>query len=587
VHFRILGPLEVVGDDGPIAVGGGKRRTLLLFLLVHRNQAVTQDRLIDVLWPSALPARPRTALQVLVSELRRELRDENVLLTRGSGYELVVPPDALDAEAFIRLLGRARDANAAGDHAAAAERARHALALWRGSPLQDAAYEAFAQAEAARLEEIRIQLNEELADAELASGRAAELVPRLEALAAAHPVRERLTGQLMLALYRAGRQADALAAYREARARLSRDLAVEPGPALQELHRAILNHAPELAVSESGSAPLPRRRRRGALAAAAVAGIAAAAAIATALALRDRSTPAPAEAVTIGRRSIVAVDASGRNVLAAIPLEPVPVATPVQPTDIAAGLGSVWVADAGGQQIFRIDPRRYGIAETIGVGADVRAMAIGFGAVWVADGNSATVTRIDPRTDAIVTIPLGRRNPTYAIAAGAGAVWATGGDGAVLRIDPATNAVERIAVGDPRALAANRRWVWCETKDGEIVRIRSTRTGWTVSRFAAVPPGAGTLAAAGDALWAVAPGATFEIWQYDARTGRPVSNQLAGQIVSDAAVGPNGWVWIPLYREGELIAIDPRPNQRVRRLVLRPRASRVAVGEGGVWVVVA
>jgi streptogramin lyase len=212
--------------------------------------------------------------------------------------------------------------------------------------------------------------------------------------------------------------------------------------------------------------------------------------------------------------------------------------------------------------------------------------------VWVADGDSAAVTRIDPGRDRVTaTIPLGSSggtpNASFAIAAGAGSVWATGGDGLVERIDPRTNrVVERILVGDPRALTTNARYVWCGTKSGEIVRIAPARRRSRVSRFATTETGVQRLAVRGHALWAVVPSTTsFEVWQYDTRTARLVSTIVAGQIALGLAVTRDA-VWVPLYREGELIRVDPVRNVIAQRIVVRPEASFVTVGQGIVWVVI-
>jgi DNA-binding SARP family transcriptional activator/streptogramin lyase len=590
MRFCVLGSLEVVGADGPVQLGRGKRRSLLTLLLIHSNEVVSQDRLIDALWGPRPPAAPRTALQVLVSDLRKEL-GADVLLTRPSGYVLAVEATDIDVTDFTRLVDGGTRALAAGDAHGAEGKLRSALALWRGSAFQDVAYEEFAQAEIARLEELRVQTEEELIEAELALGRGGELVPKLEALIAAHPHRERLRGQFMLALYRAQRQGEALAAYQQARAMLVDELGVEPSPGLRRLQQAILNQDPELEAQK----PLPRLARppRRRLLVLCLLGGAAFAGLGLALffALRGGGVSQPPPPLVVPRRSVVAIDPATNVLTAAIPLEPRPLATPVQPTDLAVGYGSVWISDAGQQEIVRLDPKKRDISATIGVGADVQALAIGFGSVWVADGNSATVTRIDPiRNRVVATVPLGSSGGTpsasFAIAVGAGAVWATGGDNLVERIDPLTNhVVERIPVGDPRSLAANAISVWCGTKSGEIVRIAPGPGRSRVTNFATIEPGLVRIAVRGHALWAAVPGASVEIWQYDTRTRRLVSTLVAGEIVLDFAVASDA-VWVPLYREGEVIRIDPVRNVIASRIVVRPGASFVAVGDGAVWGVV-
>jgi YVTN family beta-propeller protein len=564
-------------------------------LVVHANEVVSPDRLIDALWVERPPAAPRTALQVLVSELRKELGPQR-LLTTAAGYTLVVDPAELDVVSFSRLLEAGKDALAEGGPAAAERKLREALALWRGTPFQDVEYEDFAQPEIARLEELRIEAEEELVEAELARGRSGELVPKLEALIAAHPYRERLRGQLMLALYRAQRQADALAAYQDARATLVQALGVEPSPALRRLHEAILNQDPTLEAPEPRDRPPSRRsdRRPGlGLLLAALVGAAAFAGLGVGLFLaftggRSEQPPLPG---AVPRRSVAVIDPAAGRLVAAIPLEPQPLATPVQPTDVAVGYGSVWVSDAGEQTIIRIDPKTRTVVQTIGVGADVQALAVGFGSVWVADGNSATVTRLDPRTNRVTaTIPLGRTplapNTTFAIAVGAGSVWATGGDSFVERIDPRTNrVVERIRIADPRTLAANASFVWCGTKAGVLLRISPRGRRSRVKRFASIETGLERIDVRGYALWVDVPNPTMEVWQYDTRTARLVSTLVAGEVVRDLAVSRDA-VWVPLYREGEVIEVNPGRNEIVRRIVVRPRLSFIAVGEGAVWTIV-
>jgi DNA-binding SARP family transcriptional activator len=252
MDFRLLGPLEVFEHDRALALGGVKQRSLLAILLLHANELVSADRLIDELWGVAPPATAAKTIQVYVSRLRKVL-DERRLATHGPGYVLRVEPPELDLTRFEELAGEAR--RAAPE--AAARMLRDALALWRGPALADLAYEAFAQVEITRLEEMRLAVLEQRIDADLALGRHAELIGELEALVARSPLRERLRMQLMLALYRSGRQAEALDAYRAARRELSEELGLEPCAELQRLEQAILRQdpalEPERAAPEAGA----------------------------------------------------------------------------------------------------------------------------------------------------------------------------------------------------------------------------------------------------------------------------------------------------------------------------------------------
>jgi DNA-binding SARP family transcriptional activator len=247
MDFRLLGPLEVVEHDRRLALGGGKQRSLLAVLLLHANEVVATERLIDELWGASPPVTVAKSVQKYVSRLRKELGDHR-LVTRTPGYVLRVDPSELDLSRFERLVAEAGEA----EPLTAARLLSEALALWRGAPLADLAYEPFAQAEIARLEESRLAALEQRLDAELAAGRHAELAGELEGLVREHPLRERLRGQLMLCLYRAGRQAEALEAFGAARAVLVEELGIEPGRRLRELHEAILRQDPrlDLAVTE-------------------------------------------------------------------------------------------------------------------------------------------------------------------------------------------------------------------------------------------------------------------------------------------------------------------------------------------------
>ena len=266
MEFRILGPLEVVDGDHALELGATKQQTLLAVLLLHPGELVSPTRLMHELWGEEPPPSAGKAIQGYVSGLRRILGAETIV-TRTRGY--VLSPGRLDADAFQRLAAEAQ-ARVAGDPAAAAGLLREALALWRGEPLQGIEFEGLATNEAERLGEQRLAVLERRVEADLALGRGAELVAELQELVAAHPLRERLRGHLMLALYRAGRQADALAAYRDTRTFLADELGLEPGEELRRLERLMLEQSPELDAAPvqapppaaAPPPPEPGRRRR-------------------------------------------------------------------------------------------------------------------------------------------------------------------------------------------------------------------------------------------------------------------------------------------------------------------------------------
>jgi DNA-binding SARP family transcriptional activator len=257
MEFRVLGPVEVSSGGRPLQLGGAQQRALLAFLLLHANEVVSADRLLDELW-AVSPGGGVAAVRTQVSRLRKQLGDR--ILTSGRGYELHIEPGELDLERFQALLAEAGTAAESGQRSALLRKADE---LWRGEALSglDAP---FVDGEAAALKELRLAALEARVEADLDAGRDGELVAELSALVARHPLRERLRGQLILALYRSGRQSDALEAYRETRRMLDEQLGLEPSPALRELERAILRHDPALAPAATPpTTPEPTPTRRG------------------------------------------------------------------------------------------------------------------------------------------------------------------------------------------------------------------------------------------------------------------------------------------------------------------------------------
>ncbi|MGL6278250.1 MAG: AfsR/SARP family transcriptional regulator, partial [Gaiella sp.] len=262
MEVLLLGPFEVVGDDGrPVDLGSARERALLALLALHANEVLPVQRIVDELWPTDPPETATKIVQVYVSRLRKTLGAErDALARRGAGYALVADRASTDVGRCEELVRRSRGLEAA-------ERAallREALDLWRGIPLDGLTVEPFAALEAARLKEWELAIREERIAAELELGAGSELVVELERLVRAHPLRERLREQQMLALYRAGRQADALASFRELRTRLDEELGLEPGSGVRQLERAILRQDASLlpggAASEAAPAVLDPHR---------------------------------------------------------------------------------------------------------------------------------------------------------------------------------------------------------------------------------------------------------------------------------------------------------------------------------------
>ncbi|HEU0248765.1 MAG TPA: BTAD domain-containing putative transcriptional regulator [Gaiellaceae bacterium] len=308
LEFRILGPLEVIGDDGPIPLGGPKQRATLAILLLDANRVVSVDRLADDLYSGAAPVTAVTQVQRQISELRKSI-GASAIETRAPGYVIRLTSEQLDLKHFEHRTEEATRALARGDARAAADLFGDALELWRGPPLADLAHEPFAQISIERLEEIRLAALEQRIDAELALGSHARLVGELEELVAAHPLRERFRGQLMIAMYRAGRQPEALDVYRRARETLVEEFGIEPTPALRELERAILAQDPSLDLEHAA----PRSIAPGAILVlpSAAAGLAGLLALAEPLAIRARREIIIAR--LLADASELAVEASALN----------------------------------------------------------------------------------------------------------------------------------------------------------------------------------------------------------------------------------------------------------------------------------
>jgi DNA-binding SARP family transcriptional activator len=252
MRFGVLGPLEVRSDDGPLTIRGVKERRLVGLLLSRANTVVPVDDIIEALWGEGPPPSAARSVQVYVVRVRKILEpggpatNGSVVARRGLGYTLRADGGQVDALRFADLVDRARQAAAAGAYDSVVPVLREALSLWRGAAYADFQDTVFGATEAARLEEMRLAAVEARIDADLALGRPAEVISELEALVHEHPLRERFWSQLMLALYRGGRQADALAAYRRVRALLAEELGIDPGEPLERLHAAVLAHDPAL-----------------------------------------------------------------------------------------------------------------------------------------------------------------------------------------------------------------------------------------------------------------------------------------------------------------------------------------------------
>jgi peptide/nickel transport system substrate-binding protein len=453
---------------------------------------------------------------------------------------------------------------------------RAALALWRGPPLSDFESEPFAQSEIARLEEVRLAALEERIEADLALGRHAELVPELEALVREHPLREGLRAQLMLALYRSGRQAEALDAYRQARTTLAEELGLEPGRTLQELERAILQQGAELDAPAQAATQRTRVPRRSGLLIASGAAVLLAAAIAvvgTELTSGDNPGLGSASA-----NSVAAIDAGSNRLVAEVPVGN-------GPTSLAVGEGSVWVTNAHERSVTRIDPRTSHVLQRIDVGADPGGIAFGGGAVWVANSLDGTVSRIDPETNREVdAIPVGV-TPT-ALAFGEGAVWVTSAEErSVTRIDPVSGqVVDRIPTGAlGRGIAVGGGSVWVtDGSSRRVVRI-DPRQG-TVVRTVSVGNGPTGITFGAGSVW-VANSLDGTVSRIDPQTNAVTAMIPVGEGPDGIAV-ESGAVWVSVEFSDAIVRIDPAKNQIVERIPIANRPKGLVVMDSQVWLAV-
>jgi len=545
LEFKLLGPLEVRDGEAVLALGGVKQRALLALLVLHANEVVARDRLMDALWGEAVPPTAGHRLDAQISRLRKTLQLDGRLVTRRGGYALDVDPIRIDSWRFERLLEEGRSQAAAGRASEAAVTLREALSLWRGDALADLAYEPFARGEIERLEDLRVAAIEERVEADLALGRSRELVGELRDLVARDPLRERLRGQLMLALYRCGRQAEALAVYQDFRRALSAELGLEPGPGLQRLEVAILSRDPGLELPGAAAASVPV----------------------------DSLEPGLGE-VSGGWRPRRAVLVAGSLLLALVLVGVV----------IGSSGGRSERLVIPGDAVGAISPSGGSIRAVVALAGAWSAMVAGEGAIWVANYNQDTVSRIDSTTRAVVQTIQAGTTPT-GIAVGDGAVWVTNNYGqSVSRIDPAVNrVVQTIAVGNaPTGVAVGYGSVWvANSSDGTLTRIDAV-TGDVTGTIALGGAGATDVTVGGGAVW-VSDEAGDRVLSVD-----PQSDQVTATI--NVGSGPTaisfgfGSVWVTNSLDGTVSRIDPATSAVDATIEVGDGAAAIAVGRDAVWV---
>jgi DNA-binding SARP family transcriptional activator/ABC-type transport system substrate-binding protein/streptogramin lyase len=556
VEFRLLGPVEALRDGVVVALGGAKPRALLALLLIQRNEVVSRDTLIEALWPDRPPGTAAHSLDVQISRLRKAFAPEQFLETRANGYVLEIEPEQIDVDRFEQLLERGKEANAAGLHTEALAAFEVGLDLWRGAPLADLAYEDFALTEIQRLEELRLVATEERIEAELALGRHHALVPELERLAQTYVLRERLRAQLMLALYRSGRHAEALRVYGETRKQLIAELGIEPSQQLRDLEQAILRQDPALEVRRP-SVATKRRALVGTLALAL-----AAAATALLVALTQGGGTETARALAAAESNVL-VSARRGDVVRDVPIRGTKL--------VRFGAGSLWSLSSDGE-LVRLDPKTGGVIATIGLGVEPSGIAFGAGSLWVTGRHSPILFRIDPSVNEIVDrfrLPMKGviTDLTGDVAIGAGSVWV--GHGAynpgawVERLDPDTGRVQRrfsILAGDVDHLAFGAGALWvASTPSGELRKIDPRTNNVVLTRR--LQPELCCTAVGGGYVWAATnPGG--DVWKLTSEGTLLRTIELSSAV--EQLTYAQGALWATLGGSGNVVRIDPTTSS-IRR----------------------
>jgi DNA-binding SARP family transcriptional activator/streptogramin lyase len=576
MDFRILGPLDVRAGERPIALGAAKQRALLALLLLRAGEVVSTEQIIDELWGESPPQSAVKLVQTYVSRLRRALADEapQAIVTRPPGYLAAVQPGQPDADRFRRSVADAREAVSRRNPEEASRLFAEGLALWRGRPAEDVVLNRHADSEIDRLEELRAAARAERLAVELELGRHTGAIGELKALVADDPFAERPRALLMLALYRAGRQAESLKAFRDARAALVDELGVEPGAELQDLHRRILDQDPTLDLPR-GSAPQPataperratRSRRTTLLLAAA--GLAIAAGLVAILVIGGDG-----EAPRLAPDEVGLVASSGDDLTETV-------AVGRRPAGIAVSGETLWTANLDDRTVSEVDLGDGSVVDSIGTRTAPTALAASPLAVWVVQQFADRLERIDARTGRVdAAIPVG--TTPVSVALGYGSVWvANRGDRTVSRIDPSTLRVTVIRVGPgPSGIATGAGGVWVsEGLAHTVVLIDPARNRVTTRIGVRYTPGAITTGAGH--VWVASP---FDdaVSRIDPQSGVDATVHVGDEPA--AIVFADGGVWVADQRSREVQRIDP-VTAKLATIPLEANPTALASGEGGVWV---
>jgi YVTN family beta-propeller protein len=584
VTFGILGPLEALVDGRRVDLSSRRERALLGALLLQVGKVASVEALIDSVWGDPAPASARHMVQEYVSRLRIALGDAPVIATRAPGYTIDRGTCELDAARFTELLRSARSAVAAHRLDAALMTFDQAIGLWRGDALCDVALEADARAAAARLDDERRAARSERVDVALALGRHRELIPELDRAVAAEPLDEHCLQQLMMALYRSGRQADALARYRDGRRRLVDELGIEPGAELRRLEQAILRHDPDLApppTREATSAPAraagsrSRRRIGGGLTLAAMIGVGAAVlAVTLGNAHRGEAAPVKGDAIAV-------VDAASARLVGSVPVDS-------RPAAIAAGAGSIWVSFPDAVSVARISPAARRVIASIPLNRPAASLAAAGGDIWAVGSDSTdtslTLDRIDPTFDTVArawSLPMAVPGDTGSVANAGGTIVVAPRSGFLTRIDARSGRTLSRKDPDaaPTAVAHGFGSSWLAYREADLV-VRIDADG--AITWIPIGRGPSAVTVGRRAVW-VADSLGDTVKSIDPATSSVLTTVAVGSAPSAIAEG-DGSIWVANAGDGTVTRIDERTSTPTARVMVGGSPQALVVADGKVWV---
>lgn len=581
--FGILGPLMATRGGVVLPLGPPQQRAVLAVLVCHVDRVVTRERLVDALWGDAPRQAALSSIHAHVSHLRQILEPEHdsnspyrVLVTEASGYRLAVPETCVDASRFQLLSGEGRSQLDGGDARTALTTFNAAMSLWRGDVLVDLTGYSFVGPVAVRLDELSAATEEGRVQALLDSGETIAALGEIDRMLERHPLRESLTGQRMVGLYRAGRQSEALSAFYDLRARLDTELGIEPSSSIADLFRRILQHDPTLLYqspttpqpdvpnrvpmatpetaapsadtekSETTTLPTVKGRRHWRRGRSVVSGLVVTLALGVVVLGAEAAIP---PVVELTASAVGGLDGSGRVV------DALPAGT--NPNGVTFGGGSLWVANQGDNVVLRVDPNTSAVIERFDVGHSPAAVVSNDSDVWVANAEDATVTRINISANRIVQQAISVGSRPEALAVSPAGVWVTNsGDNTIQRIDLKTGRpAAPVDVGDgPDGLLVDGTTLWVANgRDGTVSRLDAA-TGAELGSPVRVGSGPRGMARLGDELW-VADQLSQSVSRVDVRSGT-VSSLFVGDGPTSLAVFDDK-VWVSEQYAGTITRIDP------------------------------